>query len=155
MIAHEGKDAAKGTKGSSDFEQLADMVLSGRGTPGGAEISVKFNRKGPDGYTVSFDAIRRSEPGRYHDVPVLVYHGQTQNDVTLKSSRVVPRSRLTGPRSTAASKRTACLADYGGQEGWPSDFLLAPKQDRSRATAKAARRIIGGIIKSDNGRFTA
>lgn len=77
MIAHEGKDPERGTKGSSDFEQMADQVI-GLKTKGELIVAtLKFNRKGADGHSVVYRADKHTEPGKYERVPVLIPTAET------------------------------------------------------------------------------
>jgi len=72
LVAHEGKDAERGTKGSSDFEQMADQVISVKRQGAVVYATMKHNRLGPTDYQAAFLIREKTKPGRYDRVPVLV-----------------------------------------------------------------------------------
>jgi hypothetical protein len=90
LIAHEGKDPTKGTKGTSDFEQWADLVLSLEKQGALVKATLRHNRMGPDNFSVFYKIVEYSKDACVR-VPVLVpLDGPEPDPVEVDTSKMKP-----------------------------------------------------------------
>ncbi len=132
LIAHFGKDEERGTKGSQSFNDAADLVIYLSRKSDTVFATMKHNRMGRDDYTVAFDVKRYSAAGRYLDVPVLVYRGQTDGATDLGKQKLIRQARL---NRAALANKLDDLGLYDEEHSIPlrnmAEELMGPPPDKS------------------------